>query len=659
MASAKDMSMPTPTILAANTLATTARKRPTRGFTHLFLGDPLAVAPDKTTVEPGGAFSPGLATCGVRCWLAAAGGWISADDQPVETIQFTLIDAPGGAPLAVSRWTCADVQVVQRHGHLGGLGCEGVDAVDVEISRASDIGITVTDRGPAGAKLVAPSWDPALRTLVIPGVGRLVIEDGEVEVAILTADESHDSPVVGLVLRQATSLRLRFHHDRASALLPRQGLHDDLDTAAVFAAVASSWKQSLPARVFAPDPRIALAWERNAYHVLAAAECGCARIGVLNYPQLWMRDAVIVTRAFDLIGRPDLARRSCEEILPQIFAGGFGAEADAPGEGIWILVQHALITGDQAYLARAWPFIAERVRWIETMLSATGTILVPGANRTLGSLGHVDSTLLCLAAQGGLVHGRMDGHFPDFYINAWCLSGLEQAALAAGQLGSTDEAARLHARATTLATALADFLPHYGNERDPAVAPWPTGVVPGGRARLGEHFMTWYRRERLDQTGGRRPEPLWTYFEAAQAHNAFLLGYREEAWSCLSGLLDCPNQVHHEGAPSANETLPFGNGETVRGWLAPDRQVGGNMPHNWTSSEMIAALRDVFVVDDPTGLRLGAGVPSSWLFPGARFGVSDLPTRHGRISYTVTIAADGRPHLDLQSTAPCTLDLPR
>lgn len=352
MPSDDDQRMRTSTTLPADLLATTARQRPTRGFTHLFLGDPLGVAADKTTVEPGGAFSPGLATCGVRCWVGTAEGWSSADDQPAEAIAFTLIEEPGAAPLAVSRWASAGIRVVQRQGHLGGPGCEAVDAVDVTVSPRCDLGITLTDRGPAGAKLADMAWDPATRTLVVPGVGRLVIEDGEVEAAILRADATHDSPVAALVLRRAASLRLRFHHDRARGLLPRRGLHDGLDAAAVFAALDTGWSRSLPARVFAPDPRVGLAWERNAYHLLAAAECGCARIGVLNYPQLWLRDGVIVARAFDLIGRPDVARLSCEEILPQVFAGGFGAEADAPGEGIWILVQHAFMSGSRAFLAR-------------------------------------------------------------------------------------------------------------------------------------------------------------------------------------------------------------------------------------------------------------------------------------------------------------------
>lgn len=292
------------------------------------------------------------------------------------------------------------------------------------------------------------------------------------------------------------------------------------------------------------------------------------------------------------------------------------------------------------------------------MLTAQGPIFIPGANRTVEAIGRPDGSLLCLAAQAGLAHGRMDWHFPDFYINAWCLCGLEQAALAAERLDLTGEAARLRASAAALAVAMERLLPGYGDARDPVVAPWPTGAAPGGRDQLAERFLAWYQRKRLDEDGRRRAEPLWTYFEAAQAHNAFLLGFRREAWICLDGLLDRPNQVHHEGAPGGNETFPFANGGAIRGWLAKDRPVGGNMPHGWTSAEMIAALRDVFVVDEPDGLRLGVGVPAAWLRPGARFGVTDLPTRHGLLSYTVTIAADGRPLLDLRCAAPCTLDLP-
>ena len=43
----------------------TLREMPNGGKTHLFLGDPMSAGLDKTVVEPGNAFSPGVWTLGV------------------------------------------------------------------------------------------------------------------------------------------------------------------------------------------------------------------------------------------------------------------------------------------------------------------------------------------------------------------------------------------------------------------------------------------------------------------------------------------------------------------------------------------------------------------------------------------------------------------
>jgi len=72
------------------------------------------------------------------------------------------------------------------------------------------------------------------------------------------------------------------------------------------------------------------------------------------------------------------------------------------------------------------------------------------------------------------------------------------------------------------------------------------------------------------------------------------------------------------------------------------------MPHNWTSGEMLALLRTIFVVEQDGGLVLGAGVPEVWFTPGSQFGVNRLPTEFGPVSYTVTVDANVRPVLSYE-----------
>lgn len=662
-------------------LAALARSTRNRGRTHIFLGDPRSDACDTTTVEPGNACSPGVWTCGVALWLDGGQGWTCAALQDEAAVAWSFIAEPGGAPVAESRWNHAGVAVEHRLCHLGGEGAEGLDAAEVTFTADATgplaVALAVTDVGPAGGKLRALAWDGAGFTA---DGARIVVEE-LAEALVLPADARWDAPVgvaaTTLTLRPGVPavLRYRIHHGFAGRFwadrVQRSGRHDRLDSAAAFAQAADGWRQALPARVFAPDPRVALAWERCSWHMLAAMECGLPRIGAVNYPIFWLRDGIIILRALDLIGRHDLARIGAEWLAPVEFGGGFGAEGDAPGEGVYALVAHARITRDRAWLAEQWPFIRRRCRTFERMIAAAAPIRVPCDTRLAWMLNSPGGAVLCLAAEHGLAHARMDGHCPDFFINCWGQAALALGAEAAAAAGDDCESSRLAALATEVeARIAAHLLPAYGNDRDPIIAPWPSGALAGHREDLARRFAAWYRAKRLDAAGRRRPEPLWTYFEAAQAHNAILLGLVEEGWTCLEGMIATPagpwDCGHYgEGRPGGQEFLPFLNhhpgpvGSEARGWLDPATATHGNLPHNWTSAEVVAALRDCLVQERGGRLALGAGAPRAWRVPGARFGADRLPTDLGEVSFTILIAADGSPLLErYQGPADPLLALP-
>ncbi|MBA3708294.1 MAG: hypothetical protein H0W83_05695 [Planctomycetes bacterium] len=653
-------------------IAERARATPNRGRTHLFLGDPLSDGCDKTTVEPGNGFSPGVWTCGVSLWVAVGESLSTPDLLPPDEIAWEL--AP---PVVASRWRAGPVAVSSRLAHLGGEGSEGVDFCEwtfaAERTVDASVAVVVRDVGPAGAKIAELRWNQAEGTLTVNGSLRIVVEDPAIVCLIVPADDHHDAPIVVLYreLRIAPSagsrLAVRAEHgfaDRAfGTAIPSTARHAGIAAHEGIDRANRTWSDQLSARIFAPDARIAHTWEHCAHHILSAMECGLPRIGAVNYPVLWMRDAVIVLRALDMLGRHDLARIGNDYLAPLIFSGGFGAESDAPGEGIWSLVSHALITRDRAWLARVFPHISARIDWLERMLSATAPIRALTENRTPAYVMSPGSSIVCLPAVNGLVHGRMDWHSPDFYINCWTSCGFRLAAQAAGLVGEPSLAHAWSATALRLDDLIAThLLPAYGNGRDPAVAPYPTGALAGHRPALADRFASWYATNRLDAAGARIAEPLWTYFEAAQIHNALLVGRCDEAWTCLDGMLgDQPHgwDVHAfvEGSPTGTEMLPFRNGDERRGWLSSDA-AGGNMPHNWTTAEMVTCLRDLFVVEEGDALVLGCGVPRAWMIPGSSFGVTALPTSLGTISYTVTVDASGTVAVDYRGDAPYRLALP-
>ena len=408
-----------------------------------------------------------------------------------------------------------------------------------------------------------------------------------------------------------------------------------------FAAARRWWSEALPARVYAPDPRIERTWEQTAFHILSAMECGLPRISVNNYPIFWIRDCVIVLRALDLMGRGDLARVGCDYLAPIVFSGGFGAESDNPGEGLWALGEHALLTGDICWARKILPRLEERVEWIEKMLSTDEIIRRPADMRTIWAHYYPGSDIICLPHEGHHIHGRMDGHCPDYYINCWACAGLRSAAKTAMLAGNDSLSEKWTGLADALDCAICEeLMAGFGNERDTCATPWPCGIPGNDRETLRKHFNSWYDANRLTDSGMRIREPLWTYFEAAQIHGAFLLGERDRAWACLDGFLSDENwegmSLFTEGAWNATEMLPFGTGKFGRGWLQKGAH-GANMPHNWTSAETLLLLRDLFVIEEDDGLVLLNGVPDSWLKPGASFGVQGLPTRFGRVSFDAII----------------------
>jgi len=650
--------------MTAREVLETARGTANRGATHIFLGHPLSDGADKTTVEPGNTYSPGVWSCGISVWLDRDRRLYTPDLLEDDAI-FWQLDETRPSLVTACYGAGPGVQVRHRLCHLGGAGTEGVDFNEVQIEATTatvvSLHIVVKDVGPAGGRLDALAWESDKSTLVINGQQRLVLEQAGVRCAVFEADAQHESAaaVLSLDLRlgagDSECVGFKTEHGyKAKGFesgIPRRRAWSQIGVADAFRENAVSWDRALPARVLAPDPRIARTWERCAFHIMAAMECGLPRIGAVTYPVFWIRDGVIVLRALDLMGRHDLARLGNDHLAPLYFGGGFGAESDAPGEGIWALVRHARLSGDHEWLASMFPFIRARVAYLERMLTATDPIRAIAENRDTRTLNTAMGNILCLPAQNGLIHGRMDGHSPDFYINAWAYAGLSLAAYAARQLGETALAEQWTEQARDVDERIAEhLLPKYGNARDPIVAPYPSGALSQHRDRLRGLFGVWYRKNRLADQNARRPEALWTYFEAAQIHNALRLGFKDEAWVNLDGMLEPAGawdvSAFIEGKPGGAETLPFRNDLGRRGWLHPERAEGSNMPHNWTGAEMVNLIRDIFVREDGDMLVLGEGVPDSWLVPGATFGVRDMPTDLGTLSYTATVNEQGMPELD-------------
>lgn len=634
----------------------TLRGSKNRGKTHLFLGDPHSNGLDKTVVEPGCEFSPGLWTVGVYCAFFAEGRIVCprTEDLPI-TFEEEM-------PIIQSSFSAGGAEVTCRLTHIGGKGWNGTDYYSVECrGETDDSALIITDYGPAGAAIQGMTKE---NSKLIVTDGPEFFFDTPVDTRIYEADENFDSPFA--VIRFKKRLCMRVQHRYGKRAFPcnfPSVMENTVEEG--FRKSVAAWKESLPAKIHVPDERINRMWAQAAFHILSAMEDGLPRISANNYPIFWIRDCIIVINALDTMGRKDLATSACDYLAPLVFSGGFGCESDNPGEGSWCLCNHAMLTKDKAWAKKILPYIRERVDWIVRMLGTDEPIFRPGDMRTVWAHWWPGSDLVCLPHEGNHIHGRMDGHSPDLYINAWAWTGLESAAQLADFIGRQDLASEWHTRADKLKKAIEEeLLPEFGNERDSCVSPWPTGLFAEEPQLVHDRFTQWYDKNRLvDGQPVRKEEPLWTYFEAAQIHNAFLLSERDKAWVNLDGFLDdpkwCGMSLFTESAWGETEMLPFGTGRYGRGWLQPGA-VGGNMPHNWTSAEVIALFKDMLVRETEEGLILFSGVPASWLKPGNKIEVRQLPTRFGEISFIADVAENCRINLTWQGTSrpPYRLNLP-
>jgi hypothetical protein len=253
--------------------------------------------------------------------------------------------------------------------------------------------------------------------------------------------------------------------------------------------------------------------------------------------------------------------------------------------------------------------------------------------------------LFCAPAQHGLIVGRMDHHYPLYWVNAFACLGLTRAAQCAAVLGV--DGAAYAAEAAALRAALHSHIPDpktgFGkNERDVVAAIWPCEwSTPDDEAVRGV-FNAWWNTIRCPE-GTYNPERLWTYFPVGEAHNYLLLGQRERAWQTLAWYFANQSAPGTYGWPEGerDENSALLLWQKTRGW----DKMRCVTPTGWTLAEMFLLLRDCLVREEGDALVLGLGVPAGWL--DKPFGVQNLPTHFGSVSYrydphahTVTVSTE-------------------
>jgi hypothetical protein len=600
-----------------------------RGDGHALIGEPGGPVAQKGYHEPGGSFSPSPGSFGVSIWVRNERDELIAtsDSIPIEKIAEQYVfsgDAkiPGirnTTPYYVATWSYTSA------GHWQLTLAPTASAHHVEIVFRSV--------GPAGGPLESVIWDQTKLLLN----RRWIVTADTPPTAIHLGDESKGE------LQRSISSNLSVASDSGWGFA-RWGIEASaltlqvVDTKPQFASTLS-YARAVPQFEFhLPDPR----FEESLKAQVATLMMGYVgrQTGPgepINYPLAWERDGAYSLMAMAKCGQLATARELSVYFAENDFFGGFGAEGDAPGSASNALIELAYLLNDPDYFHWVWPNIVRKMGLIDEMMNARADLYKEFIGPLAPHLLHDGKRhqLICHAAEGGLIVGSMDLHFPILYINALSYRALIQASRLATTLGKTEEARTWTAQAEKLRAAWLSVFgqPKYDNERNFMISVWPSWIIN----RDFKPFVEKIAARRDEEWSGGRPKqrPLWTYFTAAEAHQWLFLEQPDRTWETLTYFFD------HQCAPGLftywegeGEENTFKQWEHYRGWLKP-RYV---TPHYWTASEMLHLQLDMLVYVDESKpefeLVIGGGVPPAWLKESKEsFGVKSFRTKAGVVSW--------------------------
>jgi hypothetical protein len=586
-----------------------------RGNSAFLIGGFGAPEMDKVYLEAGGSLSPAVGSFGISLWVIPANGGTprTSDDLPLSATRQDYALSEEGLP---------GIRVETEHYQaLWSLEAQGVVRLRIEAKTATageSLLLTIRSVGPAGGPV--RKLEAAENSLVVNGRWAIALPD---DARILRLGNEREAdwarpPAAHPVLPAHVESDEGWGYARVA--LPANGPADILVT-----------DLSRPTRPLLPLPdgrSLVLDGLPEGFATRLRAQVTSLLLGLVgdqtrpgdpvNYPLAWQRDGAYVVVALARSGHAATARGLARQMAEEDFFGGFGAEADAPGLGLWALGEVATAAADRAFDEAAWPHIARKADLIETLLATTEIVrrgysgpIVPAHTRRR------DLDVVAYPVRDGLIDGRMDWSRPIFYVNAVSHLGLIEAARIAGRLGRTTEQARWEAVAERLKaawrTSFATLGPASGAVRNPRTAIvglWPSEVAdPAPYAAMLEERWKLIRTPQ----GEFRSRPLWTYFDLAEAHQWLRLGRPERAAQTIDWF------DRHQPAPGLHgfwegesEENSFGRWQHIRGNLEP-RWV---TPHYWAAAEcLLLGLEILAFVERGTtpALVIGAGVEPSWL----------------------------------------------
>jgi hypothetical protein len=374
------------------------------------------------------------------------------------------------------------------------------------------------------------------------------------------------------------------------------------------------------------------------------------------YHDFSYRDQCYQAIAYDLAGLHDLSarllRQYCMDVkdVPKgpicfldeplqlgMFPDGMWltrpGQYDAQGQNLWALVQHYKLSGGRRWLAQvAYPYIKRGAMWI-----------VNSRHKHMEEVGDPNDPRYGLIQPGAMEIWDPKKGMHHYYMDAWAILGLREAAEAANALGLVPDQ-NLFAQEcrdlkmslyksfqqTFRRTGLYEGQLWYGVEEQgvgmygdwghtPLV--WPTGAIEPHDPMLTATFR---RMERMaNQWGGGLysddADSCWPYISVDWAISYILRGEPEKTLDFFCAFTD-----------TAGLTYSWGEGYTNKQNIA-----NGDQPHSWADAMWLGLFRRLFVMEDGPTLLLTPATFRRWQQGDKQVRLSKLPTEFGELDLTI------------------------
>jgi hypothetical protein len=650
------------------------------GKVHIPIGIPDTLDTLKTFVEAEGNFSPGVGSYGIYFWFwDADAGRLVAPTMESVTVEHGL--AGSGLLIPWSRWevdgvfvktevcevevdspkgkvfvTAARVVIENRSGRrrrfslyaaLRPLGPAGWDVKRLE-SAANGSAILLVDGHTAMLADRRPAGAGVLDTDTIGNfaiAGRLPDQksaqsasgdcSGAMKFDFQT--EARRRETIGFVCPVLIGRRAARHKwvdlkqnamVDVAELNPSEGgipqpdpgreFFSGLRVDALFEQAKAYWTKFLSRLdVQVPDPR----WGESMRVILGhAALCmneGAADVAVVNY-NVFNRDGMYIANMMQKSAVAPMSDAVIDYFLRHPFNGRAYPEADNPGQILWAIHEHYLLTRDKVWLNGVYPAVRKIARMIEYYRTTPGPHWV-GMNRL--DFGEA----VPASEREELRPGRCDGYHPE-YTEAFDIAGLRGAAALAQAMGHGDEEQEWTRLADTLMVEYdKKFGSNLGRQYGSYCVLWPCRLYPTQTGKAWEQFRG---------IGARVPND-WRYFPLATAHQGLLAGNRAAGHGTLEIHLD---HEQMRGWYAFDEGGGSGSGgwhKTRTTWTHSKEKPGENlavaMPHGWAIAEFWLLMRDCLVFEDEERLVLLSGIAPEWFRHPKGLSAGGLATYFGSL----------------------------